>query len=62
MPTDIDECGLGYCNHFCNNTQGSFICSCQVGYALVDDRTCEGKFTKKHQQNVMMLHHTHYNT
>ena len=47
MPTDIDECELGYCNHFCNNTVGSFICSCQDGYALQDDnRICVGKFTQ----------------
>ena len=42
---DINECELGYCNHFCNNTEGSFICSCQDGYALdVDNRTCIGEF------------------
>ena len=41
---DINECELGYCNHFCNNTEGSFICSCQDGYALdVDSRTCIGE-------------------
>jgi len=44
IPTDIDECRLGYCTHFCNNSDGSFACSCQDGYALEDDsRTCAGK-------------------
>jgi len=41
---DINECELGYCNQLCNNTAGSFICSCQDGYALgSDNRTCTGK-------------------
>jgi len=41
---DIDECQLGYCNHFCNNSIGSFICSCQDGYALENDnRICMGE-------------------
>ena len=42
--TDINECELGYCNHYCNNSVGSFTCSCQEGFALEDDdRTCVGK-------------------
>jgi len=41
---DINECEQGYCNQFCNNSVGSFICSCQDGYALEsDNRTCMGK-------------------
>ena len=46
ISTDINECELGYCNHFCNNSEGSFTCSCQNGYVLEDDdRTCVGRFT-----------------
>ena len=49
IPTDINECELGYCNHFCNNSEGSFTCSCQDGYALENDnRTCVGKFITQH--------------
>lgn len=33
----------GGCQRTCRNTIGSFICSCNNGYALTDDqRTCEG--------------------
>ena len=43
---DVDECVLGTagCNHFCDNTIGSFVCSCQNGYFLDSDGiTCVGK-------------------
>ena len=34
----------GGCQHKCNNTEGSFNCSCHNGFYLADDlRTCEGK-------------------
>ena len=31
---DIDECSQGTagCNQGCNNTEGSFICTCNDGY------------------------------
>ena len=46
---DINECELGYCTQLCNNSEGSFTCSCQDGYALEDDnRTCVGKFITQH--------------
>ena len=43
---DINECDLGTsgCTQVCNNTIGSYICSCNAGYILgVDNHTCNGK-------------------
>ena len=44
--TDIDECistRTNDCSQFCNNTFGSFQCSCWSGYELDSDgRTCNG--------------------
>ena len=43
--TDIDECGdpfLNNCDHVCNNTVGSYQCSCNAGYHL-NGIGCEGK-------------------
>ena len=48
MYTDIDECsdGLHTCDQLCNNTVGSYYCSCLAGYRLLsDDITCQSKFT-----------------
>ena len=46
--TDVDECELEIhnCTQQCNNTIGSYICSCQPGYKLSakDKRTCNSKF------------------
>ena len=42
----MDECQTsnGGCAEFCNNTDGSFECSCRIGYMLAaDDANCEGK-------------------
>lgn len=44
---DIDECndellscrGSGY---ICNNSIGSFQCSCNAGYVKLDEQTCQG--------------------
>ena len=44
--TDINECteGTAGCAHKCNNTIGSYICSCDQGYRLESDgRICNGK-------------------
>ncbi len=44
--TDIDECAVGIdgCSHSCNNTVGSFVCTCNDGYELAaDGTTCIGK-------------------
>ena len=43
---DINECGQnnGGCDRFCNNTEGSFFCTCGDGYNLNEDgRQCDGK-------------------
>ena len=42
---DINECnGDHECDQVCNNTFGSYLCSCDDGYLLQSDgRTCEGK-------------------
>ena len=43
---DIDECDTNNvsCEHICNNTIGSFECSCPDGYLLDENRrNCSGK-------------------
>jgi hypothetical protein len=43
---DVDECSLSNhtCSHKCNNTVGSFTCSCPDGYQLNNDGSnCTGK-------------------
>ena len=48
---DVDECsntGLNDCSQLCENTNGSYQCSCASGFSLQPDKTtCTGK--KKHQ-------------
>ena len=48
---DVDECsntGLNDCSQLCENTNGSYQCSCANGFSLQpDNTTCAGK--KKHQ-------------
>ena len=42
---DINECllGNGQCDHDCHNTIGSYYCTCQMGYLLLEDhRGCTG--------------------
>ena len=44
---DVDECALdnGFCEHSCNNTIGSYHCTCNDGFILLeDDRGCTGIF------------------
>ena len=45
---DDNECELGIdnCSMICENLQGSFICSCETGYKLVDEVHCQGMYTK----------------
>ena len=40
--TDINECEIGICgsNASCFNTPGSFICTCNEGYYLVNGHIC----------------------
>lgn len=42
--SDLDECAqdTSLCDQVCNNTFGSYICSCEPGYLLVGE-DCEGK-------------------
>lgn len=42
---DVDECSKqnGGCDHECNNTMGSYRCSCHQGYMLVGRHMCDGK-------------------
>lgn len=39
---DINECSTEakHCNQECHNTLGSYYCTCQKGYTLVDKNTC----------------------
>lgn len=41
---DINECNTtnGGCAHMCNNTIGSFFCSCSDGYIISNSFLCEG--------------------
>ena len=44
--SETNECltNNGGCAQICNNTFGSFTCSCNTGYSLgADARTCVGK-------------------
>ena len=43
---DINECATnnGGCAQICNNTAGSYQCSCRMGYTLNSDgHSCDGK-------------------
>ena len=45
LMTDIDECdhNNGGCGDTCHNTVGSFYCTCDDGYLLQSDGSCDGK-------------------
>ena len=52
---DVDECQTsnGGCAEFCNNTDGSFECSCRTGYMLAaDNANCEGKVNGTHPKII----------
>lgn len=38
---DINECNMYYCDQHCDNSYGSYTCSCSEGYELVDGYKCE---------------------
>lgn len=39
---DMDECSYdGFCDQRCNNTHGTYKCSCNEGYKLIDTVRCE---------------------
>lgn len=51
---DVNECmQQGVCNNGqCNNTPGSFICSCPPGYDLASDgKRCIGNINYAHKSN-----------
>ena len=58
--SDIDECvqGLAECSQRCNNTIGSYFCTCMDGYELEsDNHTCTGdkiNYVKCH--NIIWLY------
>lgn len=55
---DINECAAnnGGCAHNCQNTVGSFRCSCRTGYTLSSNgRSCNGK--KELTYTLIVLHH-----
>nr|XP_046228939.1 thrombomodulin [Scatophagus argus] len=37
---DMDECSSFFCDQGCENTPGSYVCSCSAGYTLVGQYTC----------------------
>lgn len=41
---DINECltNNGGCSQVCNNTQGSYFCTCRSGYRLNGQYSCQG--------------------
>ena len=47
--TDINECGTGNggCEQMCNNTVGSYLCTCRAGYQrnLTSPYGCIGKLS-----------------
>ena len=49
LQTDINECeeSKELCEHNCINTNGSYYCSCNLGYVLEDNNSsCDGKLYK----------------
>ena len=50
LNTDVNECstGNGGCGQMCTNTDGSFQCSCILGFELASDGfSCNGKCTSE---------------
>ena len=44
---DIEECSnlTHNCSQICTNTNGSFICECNIGFLLdIDGSTCNGMY------------------
>ena len=51
MSIDINECDTnkGGCEHNCDNTQGSYYCTCRAGYELgMDKKSCNGIYITIH--------------
>ena len=61
----MNECALnnGDCDQICNNTVGSFQCSCNRGYRLNLNRmTCSGRITACTQFRNVINFVLYYNT
>lgn len=60
---DIDECQVDldncHADAFCTNTDGSFNCTCFIGYAG-DGVTCKGKRKKTIQHIVQCRKNEHF--
>lgn len=57
--TDTNECTVnnGNCSQLCTNTNGSYICSCELGYFLdVNNHSCNGRFISNYTITII-----HYN-
>lgn len=37
---DLDECSNSFCDQFCKNTYGDYVCACAPGYKLIDEVKC----------------------
>lgn len=57
---DVNECALGtdncHDNGTCDNTNGSFACTCNGGYSG-DGITCEGRLSTSNKHTVQELLH-----
>ena len=55
---DIDECSenADICDQNCSNTEGSYTCSCNVGYVLASNgHSCSGIYSKLLYRNLALL-------
>ena len=41
---DVNECDESPCEQRCNNTEGSYECSCGDGYEITDEGSCDSKY------------------
>ena len=56
VSVDIDECEIFQATcHNCTNSDGSYSCSCNAGYTLVDQSMCEGQITTISQYMYVLL-------
>ena len=54
---DINECNrINDCRQWCVNTDGSYVCSCRIGYMLHSDgRSCEGLYRAQRYVYILKL-------
>ena len=61
--TDIDECALNTdgCAQICNNTIGSYHCSCRTGYRLASNgHMCQGTVPPTNTDSYVLICVTEY--